>query len=222
MMRHRCLTMQVTTSHIALLVLVVATPSLVTTTSQNESQPNTDSSSKSQPVPFVKTPSQAESVTSQHLFYETHNNNKKDTTSSSLPYNLSDSNGAETLGLHPESPLIKSLKSLKIANSLNLNTSKKKNFPGVILQNFHEKQLNDDILSDLTKFGAYSKLMSQLMHSIINKELGVATMQQKIDKMAIKTSTIRFDNVIDGITEKVLFVLTFISFVVSNCGPHYR
>lgn len=100
-----------------------------------------------------------------------------------------------------DSLLLKSLKSLKIVNS---QFVKKKNvYPGIVIQNLHEKQLSDDILNDLTKFGAYSKLLSQLMHSIGNKELGLTQMQQFVDKSPFQTSTLKFDNIIDDIADKV-------------------
>lgn len=135
-----------------------------------------------------------------HVYYTTSlKKNSKDniTDSSSDAVEL-----IESINITNDSPLLKSLKTLKIVNTLNHN--KKKNvYPGIVIQNFHEKQLSEDILNDLTKFGAYSKLLSQLMHSIVNKELGLSKMQQSIDQMSFQSSTVKFDKIIDDISDKV-------------------
>lgn len=100
-----------------------------------------------------------------------------------------------------DSAVLKSLKSL-------ISSGKKKPInPGIVYQNHHER-VNEEIFDDLTKFEGYSKLLSQLMHSIVNKDLGLTVMQQTVDKLAVETSSIKFESILEGITDKVCLLLS--------------
>lgn len=103
--------------------------------------------------------------------------------------------------LNTTSDVVESLKSLKLISSGHAN-KKKPVYPDIVYQNQHER-LNQDISDDLTKFEGYSKLLNQLMHTIVNKDLGLTTMQQKLDKLVIEFNSVRYDTVIDSITDKV-------------------
>lgn len=99
-----------------------------------------------------------------------------------------------------DSAVLKSLKSL-------ISTSKKKPInPGIVYQNQQHERVNDEEISDdLTKFEGYSKLLSQLMHTIVNKDLGLSVMQQKVDKLTVDSSSLKFESILESITDKVCY-----------------
>ena len=113
---------------------------------------------------------------------------------------------------HQTNHLFKSLKSLKLVNS----SKKKKVYPVIVFSNVKDTQLHDEIEDDLAKFEAYSKLLSQLMHSIVNKDLGLSEMQQQVDKLFVKSDSIHFENILYNITEKVCLLLLFLFCAVTN------
>ena len=96
------------------------------------------------------------------------------------------------------------LASLKLPNFQNRPAQKKKLFPGIVLQNDNEKSLTDDISDDLTKFEAYSKLLSKLMHSIADKDLGVGVMQKALQSLNVSSVDRKFVDILDEITDKVI------------------
>lgn len=157
---------------------------------ENESPPRSspnESNSKSVPMPPVASPmlqlNQKLNEFSSHQ-HQQHSKVKKSISS-----------------LNTTSDVVESLKSLKLISSGHAN-KKKAVYPDIVYQNQHER-LNQDISDDLTKFEGYSKLLNQLMHTIVNKDLGLTAMQQKLDKLAIEFNSVRYDTVIDSITDKV-------------------
>lgn len=94
----------------------------------------------------------------------------------------------------------------KIKSSLTKRV-KKNLYSPIVIKNFNESNLADNLRDELNKFDAYSKLVSQLMNSIMNKELGISFMQQKLDQTKTDTSMIHFSNLIDIIADKVCYLL---------------
>lgn len=104
----------------------------------------------------------------------------------------------------------------KIKSSLTKRV-KKNLYSPIVIKNFNESNLTDNLRDELNKFGAYSKLISQLMNSIMNKELGVSFMQQKLDQTKTDTSMIHFSNLIDIIADKVFYFALF-RFIFFHCS----
>lgn len=102
-----------------------------------------------------------------------------------------------------ESFLLKSLKSLKLSTSLVPNSKKKSIYPGILIENFYEKELTEEASNDLTKFGAYSKLLSQLMHTIVNKDLKLTAMQRLVDEQPTEVLAVKHEILIDDMANKV-------------------
>jgi len=117
-------------------------------------------------------------------------------------FNVADIGGYHAAGnnLSTDPNLFESLKR-KASNS-----AKKSIYSGIVFQNSPEAPLSDEISGDLNKFEAYSKLLSQLMHRIVNRDLGLKSMQQKIDKTNVDSTTVKFDFIIDSIVGKVWFM----------------
>lgn len=158
-----------------------------------KSHPN-ESHSKSVPILSAKSASLLSRQLSEISASHHHHHKVKKSVPNQL-LNLTTVESSES-NLTGDSAVLKSLKSL-------ISASKKKPInPGIVYLNQHER-VNEEISDDLTKFEGYSKLLSQLMHTIVNKDLGLAVMQQKVDKLTVESSSLKFESILEGITDKV-------------------
>lgn len=172
----------------------------------------------------VRLESQSKSMSSPQLstkldeFLTHHHHNQVRKSVPIVSYNVTSSNtmvddlnnGHGSLSSIDDSQFIHSLKSIKLMNSVQLN-KKKAAYPGIVFQNYLERQLDEEMSDDLTKFEAYSKLLSKLMHSIANKDLGLSVMKQKIEKVTVESTPVTLDSIIDAITDKVCIHLFHLS-----------